>query len=190
MANPSTEPAAANWAEPTSTGGVCGPAVLTINEVLAANTLSNDAASRGPATEGCCGNATGNASGPLGSPNKLRRACAEAAPLLMSVNVVVQFSSAAMCGMEPRKARPGMEAACCSMVKEKPAMVSVAERQEPKFEPIRYVTEPVPSPDRGLVNETQVGAVVAVQTHPFCAVTITLPSPPSAGNPSAPGPMA
>ena len=64
---------------------------------------------------------------------KLNRAVAEAALLLTSVNVVVQFSSAARCAIEPMKFRPAIEAACCSTSKERPATVKVPERSPPAF---------------------------------------------------------
>src|ERR1700690_20267 len=56
--------------------------------------------------EDCCGNVRGSVSEPLGSPKKLSCVCADAIPLLTSVNSVFQFSSAAMCGMEPMKLGP------------------------------------------------------------------------------------
>ena len=64
-------------------------------------------------------------SGPLpagsaASPNILSRACWDAPLLFTSVKVVVQFSSAAMCGIEPMKLRPGMLDACCWMRKRQP----------------------------------------------------------------------
>ena len=45
--------------------------------------------------------------------------------LFTSVKVVIQFSSAARCGMEPTKFRPAIDGACCSMLKETPATVTV-----------------------------------------------------------------
>src|SRR5580692_659717 len=106
MAKPSTAPVAASCAEPTSTGGVCGPAVVVIKEAFAPIVLSKEAASSDPAAADCCGNVRGNISGPLpvgstASPEKLNRAVADAVLLLTSVKVVVQFSSAARCAIEP-----------------------------------------------------------------------------------------
>src|ERR1700722_17473472 len=100
MANPSTTPVAASWAEPTYTGGVGGPAVAIINDAFAARVRSKEEAGGGPTPEGCWGNVKGRVRGPLplaspGSPNKLNRAVAADVPLFTSLKVVVQFSSAA-----------------------------------------------------------------------------------------------
>src|SRR5579871_2573314 len=105
MAKPSVAPVADSCAEPTCTGGVCGPAVATISEALPE--MAWLSAEVGVDCEAvCCGNTTGSVSGPFplasaGSPKKLNCACAVDDPLLTSVNVVVQFSSAARCGIEP-----------------------------------------------------------------------------------------
>src|SRR5690242_13477138 len=82
-------------------------AVCTINEALGAMVCSTDAVSSG-LPPGCCGKSRGSGRVPLSrSPNRLKRAGLCTAVLLISVNVVVQFSSAAKCGMEPTMLKPG-----------------------------------------------------------------------------------
>ena len=56
-------------------------------------------------------------------PNRLKRTWLDDAVLFTSVNVVNQFSSAAMCGIEPIRFKPVMDAASCWMVKVCPLMV-------------------------------------------------------------------
>ncbi len=79
IANPSTAPFAESAADPTCTGGVCGPAVWITSEALAASVRSIDCASS--VSVPCCGNVRGSVSGPAGSPNSSRRASAGAVPL-------------------------------------------------------------------------------------------------------------
>src|SRR6185295_6179457 len=114
MAKPSTGPLAANWADPTRLVEAGRTGVVTSQEALGAMSLSRNAASIRPDTTGCCGNATVRVSGPLpvgsvASPNKFKRAVAGPPLLFTSVKVVVQFSSAARCAMEPIKPRPGID---------------------------------------------------------------------------------
>ena len=104
MAKPSTALVAASCAEPTSTGGVCGPTLSMINEALAEMLRSNDAANSGKGAGRICGNPRGNESGPLplgsaASPNRLSRAVVAELLLLTKVKAVVQFSSAARCAV-------------------------------------------------------------------------------------------
>src|ERR1700733_7406819 len=106
MAKPSIAPVDAKCAEPTSTGGICGPPVSMTSEALGATVPLNEEASSGPEGGGCCGKSRGRGGAPLrvgsrASPNKLNCDCAAAVPLLTRVKVVVQFSLAAMCGIEP-----------------------------------------------------------------------------------------
>ena len=125
---------AQHWRDPergTFTGGVCGPAVSTISEALAASVRSKLKAISGPEARGRCGKLIGSAIGPPGSPKKVRRAVAVAVPLFTTVNSVFQFSSAAIWGIVPIRVRPGRDAACWSIVKAALVMVRVVERSPP-----------------------------------------------------------
>src|SRR5579862_3221539 len=183
MAKPSTAPVAASCAEPTSTGGVCGPALSTIREALAARVWSNEAPSSGPDPAACCGNASGSVSGPvpagsIPSPEKLSRAVAAAVPLLTSVNAVVQFSSAARCDMEPIKESPGMVDDCSSAVNVTPPMLRESERSPPVFGDTSKVTVPFPVPDDGLVGVSQVGRDSTVHGQLALVVILIVSMPP------------
>ena len=99
MAKPSTGPVAASWAEPTSTGGVCGPAVLTISEALAPSVRSNERRQQQvPERHGLLRKRQGQRERTVAGGVQRRRRkdsgapVAGAAPLLTKVNVVVQFS--------------------------------------------------------------------------------------------------
>ena len=72
--------------------------------------------------------AVGSIASPENSAGRRRTA-----PLLTSVNVVVQFSSAARCAIEPTKLRPGIEAASCCTVNDIPATVNDPDRAPPEF---------------------------------------------------------
>ena len=104
--------------------------------------------------------------GSMASPNRLSRAVAETLLLLTSVNVVVQFSSAARCAIEPMKLRPEIEVACCSMVNVCPAIEKVLERSPPPLASTWNVTVLVPVPDAGLVRITDEGTLPTVHGQP------------------------
>ncbi len=114
MAKPSTAPVADNCADPTCTGGICGPAVLAIKEALAFKVPSSTAVRKG-VIPGCRGSAKVSGSTPAGSPKRFNFASALVPLLLTRVKEVVQFSLAARCGSDPIKLLPGIEG---SMVRE------------------------------------------------------------------------
>ena len=65
--------------------------------------------------------------------------------------------------MDPTRAKPGMEVACCSMMKERPATNTTAERSALAFCPSWKVAVPLPVPEIALVNVTQLGIFVIAQ---------------------------
>jgi len=148
-----------------------------------ARVWSKEAARNGPGAGGCCGNVKGSVSGPLpfgsrASPKKLRRAVADAALLLTSVKVLVQFSSAARCAIAPTKFKPLIAGACCSMVKVCPAIEREPLRSPPLLGSTWNVTVALPVPDEALVRTTPAGGVPIVHGQFGSVVMVTVPLPP------------
>ena len=127
---------------------------------------------------------------PLGStasPEKLKRDVAEAAPLFTSVNVVIQFSCAARCAMEPMTFRLAIEGACCSTSKATPATVKFPERSTLPLAATRKLTTPLPVPEKAPLKETNGKVLVALHAQPVGAVMLMVPVPPAAVNACPPG---
>ena len=96
------------------------------------------------------------------------------------MKVVVQFSSAAMWGIEPTKFKPDIEDACCSTLNVTPAIVKLPERAAPELAAACIVNVPEPEPEALPVKVIHDGGLVAVQGHPEFTETLTEPEPPTA----------
>src|SRR5258708_7960751 len=68
----------------------------------------------------------------------------------------------------------------CVNVNVWPAMVSVPDRSGPGLAVTEYNTTPLPVPDAPAVIDIKFAFDAAVHTHPFSAITFTMPRPPAA----------
>src|SRR6476469_5844905 len=126
--------------------------------------LSIDEAST-PFNAGGCGKFSVNGSALPLSPLRLRRVCVAAAEVFTSVKVVVQFSCAAICGMEPIKFRPVMVALCCPTTNDRPATVKLPERSPPELAATWNVTVPLPLPEVAPVSVTKERVLLALHAQ-------------------------
>ena len=148
---------------------------------------SSEAATKGPEREGTCGRLNSTGRGLPSLPNRLSRVCADADPLATSVNVVVQFSAVAVCGIEPAKFIPTMDAACCWIVKGMPAAINTEDWSGPLFVPTWIEAVALPVPEEALESVTQLGTFVMVQGQFAPVVMAMVPVPPVDGNTFPPG---
>src|SRR4051812_46241144 len=100
----------------------------------------------GPGAGGCCGNVSGSAGAAPVVSKKLVRDWARPEPRFTSSSVYCQPPPVARRTSDPVGLRPLVEAASCSTVKVKPAIVRAPERAAPGFEPTLNATVPGPEP--------------------------------------------
>ena len=112
----------------------------------------------------------------------LNRAVAEEAPKLMPMRLKSQVPSEATCPSDPTVAKPGMEAADCSMAKVWSAMVKAPETAPPAFGGTWKVMLPGPTPEPALLSVTPAGSAPTVQGQSAPVVIVIVPVPPCAAN--------
>src|SRR6266700_868174 len=91
-----------------------------------------------------------------------------------------------MWGMEPIKLTPGIESACSSTVKGRPATVKVPERPLDVAATLKLKL-PLPVPPGLPLRVTHGMLLVTLHVHADAVVMVTVPLPPAAGKTCPPG---